>query len=590
MDDSDDNGSVSEAGGMADQAALRDILNQIQGQIPRVDDAAFLVRLAGRLRIPAVGVDDPTQLKVLLFTHLLDATQFAGAPDIMDELYDIYESIVGHLNPDDEVPVVANDRRRGSVGRGRGRGGDDDQRSHAGSVLGRGRGRGLGVGGGYGGYGWFDNHYSGPPDIVGGRGRGFGVGRGTTGFPGVGRGRGVGVKAAQSSLFGNIHTSTPNRKNPTTAGQGGHPGGGGGNVIRRLRDFKIHGQIGTPGQADKLTYSNLAHQVVAGRHQGYEPPEIIAAIIRAVVPGLDLRSYLEGRHDWDLPSIMVILRTHFKEKDATAVFTEMGNASQGPDDTEHAFCMRMMGLRDKVMMLTWEEGGFYDDRLVQAQFQHALYTGLRNEDARHNLRPILRQHGLLDEDLLVAVNEYMMNSVEHNTKTNGSSNAAVSSLHSSGGGSGSRTSNKAANKEKESSLMVKMDNTADQVNVLSARLNELTTLVTNHVVAGANTGGASGVGAPGVGAPGVGAPGVGAAGAQGGGAPTGPGGQTINGFAVGNQNGQEGFFIPFAAFGGGGSQPRRRGLCPVCVAAGATQCSHCFKCKQTGHQKSDCPN
>ena len=84
-----------------------------------------------------------------------------------------------------------------------------------------------------------------------------------------------------------------------------------------------------------------------------------------------------------VPTLMTILRIHFKEKDATAVFNEMSNASQGPKENEHSFCMKMMGLRDKVMLLTEEEGNLYDARLVQTQFQHALYTGFRCENARH---------------------------------------------------------------------------------------------------------------------------------------------------------------------------------------------------------------
>ena len=593
----------------ADPGDVRDILQQIQTIIARVRDVDLLVGVAETLQvdIPDDARADLLRLKVLLFTQLMDTAPFVANPtaNFLDELYDWYEKIGRHLHPDDDDdhdPVnnhypgsgvgrgrgVPDDDQRSQVSAGRGRGvPDDDQRSRG--SAGRGRGH---VPGGLGGFGWGQSPFGGPPDIAGGRGYPLGVGRGgPNGFPGttggVGRGRGIGVKAAQSSLFGATKFSTPNRTQ-TAAGQGGQPGGGGTNVIRRLRDFKIHGQIGNPGQTDKLTYSNLAHQVIAGQRQGYETAEIIAAIIRAIVPGLDLRTYLEGRHDWDLPSVMTILRTHFKERDATAVFTEMSNASQGPDDTEHAFCVRMMGLRDKVMMLTFEEGGYYDERLVQSQFQHALYTGLRSDAARHELRTVLRQPGLTDEQLLVHVNEFMMNSMEHNSKTNGngSSTAVVSSVNSGNASDGrSRADNKAANKAKESTLVAKMDRTADQVNSLSARVEELTTLVTNHVVGGAGAGGGQNIGVP---AQNVGQNLLASANAANPNNVAGAG-QTINGFAVGNQGGQNGFFIPFSAFGGG-NQPRRRGLCPDCVAAGATQCDHCFKCKQSGHQKSDCPN
>lgn len=61
------------------------------------------------------------------------------------------------------------------------------------------------------------------------------------------------------------------------------------------KDFKILGQIGEPGQKDRLTFSSLARQTESGLTKGYSETDIIDAVIRAITPGLQLRSYLEEK-------------------------------------------------------------------------------------------------------------------------------------------------------------------------------------------------------------------------------------------------------------------------------------------------------
>ena len=60
-----------------------------------------------------------------------------------------------------------------------------------------------------------------------------------------------------------------------------------------------------------------------------------------------------------------MLRSHFKEKDATSVFTEMSNAVQLGAENELEFCMRLMGMRQKVLILSKEEDCRYEAKLVQ---------------------------------------------------------------------------------------------------------------------------------------------------------------------------------------------------------------------------------
>ena len=48
------------------------------------------------------------------------------------------------------------------------------------------------------------------------------------------------------------------------------------------RDFKISGQIGEPGQAEKLTFISLNHQIKSGLKQKYSEDEVVDAVIRAI--------------------------------------------------------------------------------------------------------------------------------------------------------------------------------------------------------------------------------------------------------------------------------------------------------------------
>ena len=56
------------------------------------------------------------------------------------------------------------------------------------------------------------------------------------------------------------------------------------------REFKISGQIGEPGQTEKLTFVSLTHQIDSGQKRGYKGNYIVDAIIRSISPQSSLRS------------------------------------------------------------------------------------------------------------------------------------------------------------------------------------------------------------------------------------------------------------------------------------------------------------
>ena len=171
------------------------------------------------------------------------------------------------------------------------------------------------------------------------------------------------------------------------------------NMIRR--EFKISGQIGEPGQKDRLTFASLANQIETGRLKGYSDRDIVHAVIRAIVPGSELRSYLEGRSKIPLPNLRRIIRSHYKERDATELFKQLSQLKQEAKETPQAFLLRAFNIRQKVIFASQEVESKlrYEPQLVREMFRHTLVTGLRSESIKNELRPYLDDSETTDEVL-----------------------------------------------------------------------------------------------------------------------------------------------------------------------------------------------
>ena len=80
------------------------------------------------------------------------------------------------------------------------------------------------------------------------------------------------------------------------------------------RELKIIGHVGEPGQKDKLSFVSLARhvQIEGALQKGYKPPEVVDAVVRAINPGMRLRSYLEGLESLTLPRLRRVLRSHYQ--------------------------------------------------------------------------------------------------------------------------------------------------------------------------------------------------------------------------------------------------------------------------------------
>ena len=77
--------------------------------------------------------------------------------------------------------------------------------------------------------------------------------------------------------------------------------------------------------------------------------------------------------------------------------------------------MKLMGKREKVLVLTKEEDCPYDEKLDQRRFLHAIFTGIRYNNIRNDLRHMLQNVNISDEHLQL-VSEAVANNSECNEK------------------------------------------------------------------------------------------------------------------------------------------------------------------------------
>ena len=173
------------------------------------------------------------------------------------------------------------------------------------------------------------------------------------------------------------------------------------------RDFKISGQIGEPGQADKLTYVSLIHQIESALEKGFTEKEIADGIIKSISPHSSLRNYILTLPDRSLAKLRKFLRVFFQEKTAADLFQELVTTCQGPKESAQQFLLKILDARNKVYFATQEENtqAEYSTTLVQKSFLKSFETGLRDENLVTNLRPLLRQDNISDEVLMQTVNE-----------------------------------------------------------------------------------------------------------------------------------------------------------------------------------------
>lgn len=93
------------------------------------------------------------------------------------------------------------------------------------------------------------------------------------------------------------------------------------------------------------------HQVDAGIRKGHDEAEVIAAVIKTVSLGLNLRDMLEIKSDLTLIKFKIILKGHYKQESTTDLYQRLINISQGPTE----FPVPSHGNQGKVAVSVKEE-------------------------------------------------------------------------------------------------------------------------------------------------------------------------------------------------------------------------------------------
>ena len=174
------------------------------------------------------------------------------------------------------------------------------------------------------------------------------------------------------------------------------------------REFKISGQIGEPGQTEKLTFVSLMHQIDSGLKRDYQENEIVDAVIRAISPHSSLRSYVETLSDLSLAKLRRILRVHYREKTASEVYQQLATVCQhSSGESPQQFLLRALDLRNKVNFASKESDCEfnYGASLIQKTFVKSFETGLRDDILASNLRPTFRTSERTDEELMRQVKQ-----------------------------------------------------------------------------------------------------------------------------------------------------------------------------------------
>lgn len=168
------------------------------------------------------------------------------------------------------------------------------------------------------------------------------------------------------------------------------------------KDFRINGHVGESTSKDTLSFSSLEHQIESGLRKGYPETEIVEAVVRAISPGLKLRSYLEGKIDLSLNNLRQILRAHCAEIDATVLYQQLTKATQGANETPLDFLIRVLDLRQKILFASerTQSSLKYNKELVQSQCFQSIMTGLLNDNVRAEMRMYLQDENSTDELLL----------------------------------------------------------------------------------------------------------------------------------------------------------------------------------------------
>ena len=173
------------------------------------------------------------------------------------------------------------------------------------------------------------------------------------------------------------------------------------------REFKLTDKIGGT-EEKRLDYISLCSQVMEAKRRGFTADEVVFGLKRAVASGSELRMYLDSLPSLTLEEVMDVIRGSYKEKSAADLFQELNLMTQNETEDAQHFLFRALALRQRILATAEAEGETHDTKLVYNAFLHALRTGIRHESMRMHMHPFLdKTKHVSDSILLAEVNNAM---------------------------------------------------------------------------------------------------------------------------------------------------------------------------------------
>ena len=199
-----------------------------------------------------------------------------------------------------------------------------------------------------------------------------------------------------------------------------------------LKDLKLDGVIGGETDKNRMTFSSLCYQISNAQKLGHSEQTICNAILTAIAPTNNLRTFFEMRPRLMIKSMLSKLKNLYKEKDSTTTLIELSKAAQSSSETCLAYGTRLINLRDKVVLLAESEGCPQEATGLSKKLMKSFFVGLRNGNVRNELREnckhLYNKGGDLEEDddeFMSMITEAMANEAERNERLSESKKAEI---------------------------------------------------------------------------------------------------------------------------------------------------------------------
>ena len=375
--------------------------------------------------------------------------------------------------------------------------------------------------------------------------------------------------------------------------------------VSKFQTLKINGTIGT--KTGCMSFTDLNFQIKSAKDQGYSDEQVCGAVMKAMSPNSNLKTYFESLPSCKLDEMLEILRPYFEQKNSASLFADLCNAAQASEQNCMDFVVGLLGLKLRIADLSSEEGTPMDAEILVGQFRKSLFTGIRNSNIRTDVREFCRGNPTASDQQLIKIVADAM-AIERDRAKKMAGGAEVCYLGVDHADRDVQNAPKAAqgpqNKKKENLLPAQVQELKLSQEKLVASVSELQTAMatTNNLLVAHLSTNTTQNNTPHTQNDPAG--------------PAGPPQAALNpqaqhfsfganangnGFGFGGNN-NNGFQNPFQGIGpagingggpGGGRRGGRKGKgvfkCGSCLMSNQPRCDHCFRCGKTDHKFENCP-